>query len=110
MKRTISLALGWVLVALGVVGLFLPLLQGLLLIAAGLLVLSRNSEHARGWIGRFRRRWPRLDCALRRLQRRRRADRGAGPGEETPARGAGYSETTAGTNTGSPETLSTTDP
>lgn len=108
MKRTVSLALGWVLVGLGIVGLFLPLLQGVLLIAAGLLLLSRNSETARGWIERLRRRWPRLDRALRRLQRRRRAGRGTG--ERHPPGGVGYSEATAGTNTGSPETLSTTDP
>ncbi len=109
MRRTASLVLGWALVALGVVGLFLPLLQGILLIAAGLLVLSRNSEHARRWIGRLRRRWPHLDRALDRLQRRRRR-RDTGPEEAAPPGRAGYSEVTAGTNTGSPERLSTTDP
>lgn len=44
--RHLKLAFGWLLLVAGVAGLFLPFLQGLLLIAAGLLVLSAEYKWA----------------------------------------------------------------
>jgi uncharacterized protein YqgC (DUF456 family) len=51
--RLARLTLGATLLGLGVVGLFLPFLQGILFIVLGLTVLSRESSRARrllGWV------------------------------------------------------------
>ncbi len=40
---------GLVLIAIGVIGLFVPILQGLVLVFAGLAVLSKHSRLARRW-------------------------------------------------------------
>lgn len=37
------LVLGWILVALGIVGLFIPFLQGIIFLVLGALILSRHS-------------------------------------------------------------------
>ena len=65
-KRIVVLAVGWTLVAFGVVGLFLPILQGVLFILLGLLVLSRESETAHRWLEQGRKRHPHLDERLKR--------------------------------------------
>jgi uncharacterized membrane protein YbaN (DUF454 family) len=64
-KRIVVLVIGWALVAFGVVGLFLPVLQGVLFILLGLYVLSRESESARRWLRRGRARYPKVDAKLR---------------------------------------------
>jgi uncharacterized membrane protein YbaN (DUF454 family) len=48
--RVARLSLGTGLLGLGVVGLFLPFLQGFLFIILGLTLLSRDSERARRWL------------------------------------------------------------
>lgn len=50
--KTARLILGWGLIVLGIVGLFLPLLQGIVFIVAGLALLSRDSPWARRWLER----------------------------------------------------------
>lgn len=58
MRRIAVLAAGWIFVVLGILGLFLPVLQGVLFLLVGLLLLSKESAWAR-WLGReFRRRYP----------------------------------------------------
>jgi uncharacterized membrane protein YbaN (DUF454 family) len=47
--RVLRITLGVTLLVVGVIGLFLPFLQGVLLIVAGLAVLSKESE----WVRRF---------------------------------------------------------
>ncbi len=84
MKRTVGLAIGWVLVLLGIVGLFVPILQGVVLIAAGLLVLSRHSEHAHGWVKRLREQWSWLDRAMDKLHRDHRHKEKRAPEDEDP--------------------------
>lgn len=42
--RMFRLIAGWLLVGVGIIGLFLPILQGILMIAAGLALLSGESE------------------------------------------------------------------
>jgi uncharacterized membrane protein YbaN (DUF454 family) len=85
-KKVVVLVIGWMLIALGVVGLFLPVLQGVLFILLGLYVLSRESETAHRWLQRGRRRYPRVDAKLKdwglwwRSQVGRRAGRGK-PGD-----------------------------
>jgi len=64
-KRFVVLVVGWSLVAFGVVGLFLPILQGVLFIMLGLLVLSRESETAHRWLQRARKRYPHFDAKLK---------------------------------------------
>lgn len=44
------LAVGWVLIVLGGIGLFLPFLQGIILIVAGLALLSKDRPWARRWL------------------------------------------------------------
>lgn len=52
LKRVAKLVIGWSLIVLGVIGLFLPVLQGILFLLAGLIILS--TEHA--WAHRLRER------------------------------------------------------
>ena len=51
--RVLRLTAGWSLIVIGVVGLFLPVLQGILFIASGLAVLSTESRWARALLDRF---------------------------------------------------------
>ena len=46
-KSLIVRVLGWAFIMLGVIGLFLPILQGILFLAIGMVLLSRESP----WIG-----------------------------------------------------------
>jgi len=64
-KRVVALVIGWTLIALGVVGLFLPFLQGILFILLGLYVLSRESKTAHRWLEQGRKRYPKVDAKLR---------------------------------------------
>jgi uncharacterized membrane protein YbaN (DUF454 family) len=46
-KRLLALLLGWSFIVLGVIGLFLPVLQGVLFLLIGLFVLSSECAWAR---------------------------------------------------------------
>ena len=59
-KRIIIFALGIAFLLLGVVGLFLPFLQGFLFLAVGILLLSLYSPTLRGWVEKHTRRWPKF--------------------------------------------------
>lgn len=48
--RVARLTLGVTFLGLGVVGLFLPVLQGIVFIVLGLTLLSRDSSRARRWL------------------------------------------------------------
>jgi uncharacterized membrane protein YbaN (DUF454 family) len=50
----IRLTLGWTLLVLGIIGLFLPVLQGVLFILSGLALLSTHSQWARRILERIR--------------------------------------------------------
>jgi Putative transmembrane protein (PGPGW) len=63
------LTLGWALLLLGVLGLFLPLLPGIPLFIAGLVILSRQYEWARGLLERTRRLIPAAAGKLRQVRR-----------------------------------------
>ncbi len=49
-----AFALGLALILLGILGLFLPFLQGFLLIALGLSVMSLVSPRVAGWVERLK--------------------------------------------------------
>jgi uncharacterized membrane protein YbaN (DUF454 family) len=48
-KKIGILILGWIFIGLGILGLFLPILQGILFIMIGLAILSSRSK----WVKRF---------------------------------------------------------
>ena len=52
------LVLGGLFLGLGVIGLFLPFLQGILFLVIGLTLLSNDSVYARRWLGWLRARVP----------------------------------------------------
>jgi len=63
-RRYVILSLGWIFVFLGILGLFLPILQGILFLCIGFLLLSSESPRARLLIMRLGRRYPRFRAAL----------------------------------------------
>lgn len=58
--RLTRIILGWVCLGLGVLGLFLPFLQGVLFLAIGLVLLAREQPWAHRLLLWLRRRYPRL--------------------------------------------------
>jgi len=85
------MGLGWIFIGLGIIGLFLPLLQGVLFILVGLYLLSRESIRARRLLARLRERYPALSRQLestrlrvrRILRRQDEVGNEAGSAEET---------------------------
>jgi uncharacterized membrane protein YbaN (DUF454 family) len=63
-KRIIILTAGWICVGLGIVGLFLPILQGVLLIGLGLWLLSKESTLMRRLTDRLKEKFPRQHQSL----------------------------------------------
>ena len=45
---------GVILIIIGVIGLFLPIIQGVLLIVAGLLLLGVKKEQIKKWFKKFK--------------------------------------------------------
>ncbi|HRY22738.1 MAG: PGPGW domain-containing protein [Geminicoccaceae bacterium] len=60
MSRLLVLGLGYGFLVLGVLGLFLPVLQGVLFLVVGLVILSRHAPWAERLLARFKARFPRL--------------------------------------------------
>ncbi|MCL6608433.1 MAG: hypothetical protein K6T74_10105 [Geminicoccaceae bacterium] len=58
MTRLAMLGLGYGFLVLGVLGLFLPVLQGVLFITVGLLILSRHAAWAERLLTRLKARHP----------------------------------------------------
>ncbi len=52
------LVTGWFFIILGILGLFLPVLQGILFIMIGLAILSTRSELVQRLLKRFEQRYP----------------------------------------------------
>ena len=71
-KRILVLGVGWGFILLGIVGLFLPILQGILFLLVGLAILSIESPFARGILVTLRRRFPNLSRKLDAAERRAR--------------------------------------
>ena len=64
-KRIVILIAGWIFIALGVAGLFLPFLQGIVFLLIGLVILSREYSWARRILGKVRTRFPKLDNLIK---------------------------------------------
>lgn len=67
-KRLALVVLAFALLALGVVGLFLPFLQGVLFIAIGIVLLSLLSPRVRSFLEPHRIRFPKLHALLERAE------------------------------------------
>jgi uncharacterized protein len=85
LKRILVLIVGWGFILLGIVGLFLPLLQGVLFVFVGLVILSSQYPRARLVLRKLRARFPKTgrvaDAArakvarwFQRLSRQRHSD------------------------------------
>jgi uncharacterized membrane protein YbaN (DUF454 family) len=70
--RVAVLAIGWLLVLIGIVGLFLPVLQGGLSLALGFALLSIASQTVHLWLRGLMGRWPKLWRRMEKLRRRLR--------------------------------------
>lgn len=64
LKRWIVIIVGWLFIALGVVGLFLPVLQGVLFLIIGLLILSTEFVWAHRLLQRLRQKFPSLSIHM----------------------------------------------
>ncbi len=71
--RIVRLVLGWTCLVLGVVGLFVPILQGVLLILIGMALLSRDSRWARRCLMKLRLKFPDSYNRMQRSKERMRA-------------------------------------
>ncbi len=59
-KRFFILVLGWTFIVLGILGLFLPILQGILFLLIGFILLSRESEWAQRQLEMLKTRYPKF--------------------------------------------------
>ncbi len=59
-KRAAVLVVGWTFILVGIVGLFLPVLQGMLFIFIGLLILSSEYVWAHSLLQKIRRKFPKV--------------------------------------------------
>jgi uncharacterized protein len=57
-KRIGILILGWVFIGFGIVGLFLPVLQGMLFLMIGLAILSSRSPWVKQFLKHLEKRYP----------------------------------------------------
>ena len=66
----LMLGLGWGFILLGFIGLFLPILQGILFLAIGVVILSSRSPLVRWLVLTLGRRYPKLRRTLAAVKRR----------------------------------------
>ncbi len=63
--RTILLqAIGYLFLLLGVLGMVLPVLQGFLFLAVGMIILAKTAPWAKRLLDRFRKRHPRVGALI----------------------------------------------
>ncbi len=58
MKKILVLITGWAFIVIGIIGLFLPVLQGVLCLMIGLIILSTEYHWARRLLERVKTRFP----------------------------------------------------
>ena len=59
-KRVLVLIVGWCFILLGIVGLILPILQGVLILLVGLIILSSEYVWAHHLLSKLRQRFPKV--------------------------------------------------
>ena len=59
-KRILVLIVGWAFILLGILGLFLPVLQGVLFLVVGLIILSSEYVWAHRLLTKVRERFPKI--------------------------------------------------
>lgn len=59
-KKALVLTVGWAFLALGIAGLFLPILQGILFLMIGLVILSSEYVWAHHLLAKVRKHFPRV--------------------------------------------------
>lgn len=69
-RRRLYLVAGWFCVVLGVLGLFLPILQGILFLMIGLVLLAKAQPRFRLLKMRLKRRYPRYAVMFERAEKR----------------------------------------
>ena len=74
MRRTLTILFGWLLIVAGAILFPLPVPLGAPMLAAGFLVLARESKLIRRWIGRLRQRYPETSRWLQTWARQRHID------------------------------------
>jgi hypothetical protein len=60
LKRALKLAIGWMFIVLGILGLFLPVLQGILFLLIGLMIISTEYVWARRLLDKLKARFPKI--------------------------------------------------
>jgi len=73
MKKILRHVLGWFLVALGIIGLFLPFLQGILFILLGMIILGPEIPLFRRLLSKIKRRYPLLFEKVEQLKNKYRS-------------------------------------
>ena len=68
MLRLLRISLGGLLILLGLIGLFLPILQGVLFLVAGGLLLFRDRPFLNRWWGRLKKRYPKIGQTADRIR------------------------------------------
>lgn len=71
-KKIGLIVTGWLFIITGVIGLFLPVMQGLLFIFIGLLILSTEYVWAHNLLQNLRKRFPRVASMLHHAEHRAR--------------------------------------
>lgn len=66
------LVIGTAFVVLGIVGLFLPILQGILFIVIGLMCLAKGSALVRSQKMNFKKRFPKIGAKLTQIEKKAR--------------------------------------
>ena len=69
-KRALIFIVAFVFIALGILGLALPFLQGILFLAIGLILLSIASPRARSWIEHHTRKYPKFHTWVQKIEKR----------------------------------------
>ena len=59
-KKALALVAGWAFIVLGIIGLFLPIMQGVLFLMIGLTILSSEYVWAHHLLTKIRERFPRI--------------------------------------------------
>ncbi len=58
--KAVKITIGIILIVVGIAGIFLPIIQGILLIIAGLFLLGIKKEKLKEWINKSKKRITRL--------------------------------------------------